>query len=128
MCFLEFFLINGIIFSTDFIKHIKKADFAIINRGIFPEELAPGTLTRAEFYNQMPYLDKICTVNVTGKELKDIVETVQYKGKGFYPSSNLKQTIKIDKDGNKTITNIEIYKNGSLMKINDDEEYMMASK
>ena len=111
----------------DAIVDIKKADFAIINRGIFPEELAPGTLTRAEFYNQMPYLDKICTVNVTGKELKDIVETVQTKGKGFYPSSNLKQTIKIDKDGNKTVTNIELYKNGTLTKINDDEEYMMAS-
>ena len=38
----------------------------------------------------MPYLDKICTVNVTGEELK----------KAFYPSSNLKQTIQIDKYGN----------------------------
>ena len=111
----------------DAIVDIKKADFAIINRGIFPEELAPGTLTRAEFYNQMPYLDKICTVKVTGKELKDIVETVQSKGKGFYPSSNLKQTIKIEKDGNKTVTNVEIYKNGNLMKINDEDEYVMAS-
>ena len=47
----------------------------------------------------MPYLDKICTVNVTGEELKKIVSTVQSIGKAFYPSSNLKQTIQIDKYG-----------------------------
>ena len=111
----------------DAIVDIKKADFAIINRGIFPEELVPGTLTRAEFYNQMPYLDKICTVNVTGKELKDIVETVQSVGKAFYPSSNLKQTIKIDKDGNKTVTKVELYKDGILTQINDTQLYKMAS-
>ena len=111
----------------DAIVDIKKADFAIINRGIFPEELVPGTLTRAEFYNQMPYLDKICTVNVTGKELKDIVETVQTLGKGFYPSSNLKQTIKINKAGNKTLADIELYINGTATKINDTQIYKMAS-
>ena len=111
----------------DAIADIKNADFAIINRGIFPEELVPGTLTRAEFYNQMPYLDKICTVFVTGKELKDIVETVQSVGKGFYPSSNLKQTIKIDEDGNKTVTKVELYVNGTLTQINDTQLYKMAS-
>jgi 2',3'-cyclic-nucleotide 2'-phosphodiesterase (5'-nucleotidase family) len=111
----------------DAIVDIKKADFAIINRGIFPEELVPGTLTRGEFYNQMPYLDKICTVYVTGKELKDIVETVQSLGKGFYPSSNLKQTIKIDNNGNKTVTNIELYVNGTLTQIEENKNYKMAS-
>ncbi len=111
----------------DAIADIKNADFAIINRGIFPEELVPGTLTRAEFYSQMPYLDKICTVFVTGKELKDIVETVQSVGKGFYPSSNLKQTIKIDQDGNKTVTKVELYVNGTLTQINDTKLYKMAS-
>jgi len=85
---------------TDAIVGIKGTDFSIINKGIFPGELVPGTLTRAEFYNQMPYLDKICTVNVTGEELKKIVGTVQSVGKAFYPSSNLKQTIQIDKYGN----------------------------
>ena len=111
----------------DAIVDIKKADFAIINRGIFPEELVPGTLTRAEFYNQMPYLDKICTVDVTGRELKDIVETVQSVGKAFYPSSHLKQTLKIENDGNKTVTKVELYVDGNLTQINDTQIYKMAS-
>ena len=111
----------------DAIVDIKKADFAIINRGIFPEELVPGTLTRAEFYNQMPYLDKICTVDVTGRELKDIVETVQSVGKAFYPSSHLKQTLKIENDGNKTVTKVELYVDGNLTQINDTHIYKMAS-
>ena len=111
----------------DAIVDIKKADFAIINRGIFPEELVPGTLTRAEFYNQMPYLDKICTVEVTGRELKDIVETVQSVGKSFYPSSNLKQTIKIDENGVKNVTKVELYVNGTLTQIDENQTYKMAS-
>jgi 2',3'-cyclic-nucleotide 2'-phosphodiesterase (5'-nucleotidase family) len=110
----------------DAIVGIKKADFAIINRGIFPEELVPGTLSRAEFYNQMPYLDRICTVNVTGEELKKIVSTVQSFGKAFYPSSNLKVTVKIDKTGKKTVENIEIYINGVPTKIDDSKIYKMA--
>ena len=107
--------------------NITKADFAIINRGIFPEELIPSTLTRADFYRQMPYLDKMCTVNVTGEELKKIVGTVQSVGKAFYPSSKLKQTIKIDKDGKKEVSDIEIYINGEPTPITDDKIYKMAS-
>ncbi len=111
----------------DAIADIKKADFAIINRGIFPEELVPSTMTREDFYNQMPYLDKICTVNVTGAELKKIVGTVQTVGKNYYPSSNLKQGLKVDKDGTKKIVNIELYVNGKPQEIEDDKIYKMAS-
>ena len=111
----------------DAIADIKKADFAIINRGIFPEELVPCTLTREDFYNQMPYLDKICTVDVTGEELKKIVVTVQSVGKNFYPSSNLKQSLKINKDGKKEMVNIELYVNGELKQIENDKIYKMAS-
>ena len=111
----------------DAIKEIKEADFAIINKGIFPEQLVPSTLTRADFYNQMPYLDKICTVDVTGEELKKIVSTVQSVGKYFYPSSNLKQTIKVDKSGKKEVTDIQIYVNGEPTDIKDTKIYKMAS-
>ena len=111
----------------DAIADIKNADFAIINRGIFPEELVPCTLTREDFYNQMPYLDKICTVNITGEELKKIVGTVQSVGKNFYPSSNLKQSLKIGQDGKKEIVNIELYVNGELKEIEDEKIYKMAS-
>ena len=111
----------------DAIADIKNADFAIINRGIFPEELVPCTLTREDFYNQMPYLDKICTVNITGEELKKIVGTVHSVGKNFYPSSNLKQSLKIGQDGKKEIVNIELYVNGELKEIEDEKIYKMAS-
>ena len=112
---------------TDAIANIKNVDFVIINRGIFPEELVPSTLTRATFFSQMPYLERICIVEITGNELKKIVSTVQSGKKGFYPSSNLKQTIKIDKNGKKEVIKIEIYKNGELLPIEDEKIYKMAS-
>jgi len=111
----------------DAVVEIKKADFAIMNRGMFPEELIPGVVSRAEFYNQMPYLDKICTIDITGLQLKKIVSTVQSVGKGFYPTSRLKQTIRIDSTGKKNVTNIEIYVNDNPIPINDTQIYKMAS-
>ena len=111
----------------DAIKEIKNADFAIINRGIFPEALVPSTLTREDFYNQMPYLDRICTIDITGEELKKIVGTVQSAGKSYYPSSSLKQTINIDDLGNKNVTKIEIYVNDEPIPIEDERVYKMAS-
>ena len=111
----------------DAIVGIKNVDFAIINRGIFPGQLVPSTLTRRDFYNQMPYLDKLCTMEVTGIELKKIVGTVQSVGKAFYPSSNLKQTIKIDENGNKEVIDIEIYIDGVPTPIEDNKIYKMAS-
>ena len=112
---------------TDAIANIKKVDFVIINRGIFPEKLVPSTLTRANFFSQMPYLERICIVEVTGEELKKIVTTAQSGKKGFYPTSNLKQTIKIDKNGKKKVIKIEIYKNEELVPIVDDKIYKMGS-
>ena len=111
----------------DAVADIAKADFAIINKGIFPEELIPGTLTRADFYNQMPYLDRICTVNLTGIEVKKIINTVQVFGRYFYPTSKLRQTIKIDKSGNKNLTNLEILINGKYEQFDDNKLYKMAS-
>ena len=111
----------------DAVTDIAKADFAIINKGIFPEELIPGTLTRADFYNQMPYLDRICAVNLTGIEVKKIINTVQVFGRYFYPTSKLRQTIKIDKSGNKNLTNLEILINGKYEQFDDNKLYKMAS-
>ena len=111
----------------DAIADISKADFAIINNGIFPEPLSPGVLTRADFYNQMPYLEKICTVDITGEELKKIIGSAQTIGKIFYPSSKLKQSFKIDKNGNKTLINLELYVDGKITKIEDNKIYKMAS-
>ena len=111
----------------DAITDISKADFSIINKGLFPESLSPGVLTRVDFYNQMPYLEKICTVDITGEELKLLIGTSQTVGKIFYPSSKLKQSFKIDKNGNKTLINLEIYIDGKPTKIEDNKIYKMAS-
>ena len=111
----------------DAIVDIKNADFAIINNGLFPEELGPGILTRVDFYNQMPYLERICTVNLTGEEVKKLVGTAQTVGKIFYPSSKLKQTFKIDKNGNKFLLNLKLYVNGKATTIENDKIYKMAS-
>ena len=112
----------------DAIKEIKNADFAIINRGLFPEVLVPKTLNREDFYNQMPYLERLCTIEITGEELKKIVGTVQSVGKAFYPTSSLKQTIKINNlTGEKTVLDIELYNNDEPVPIEDDRIYVMAS-
>ena len=66
----------------DAIKEIKSAVFAIINRGIFPE------VTREEFYNKMPYLDKIYKIDITDEELKKIIEIIKNVINNYFYNSN----------------------------------------
>jgi len=76
----------------------------------------------------MPYLERLCTIEITGEELKKIVGTVQSVGKAFYPTSSLKQTIKINNlTGEKTVLDIELYNNDEPVPIEDDRIYVMAS-
>ena len=66
-------------------------------------------------------------VNITGEEVKKIINTEQTSGTIFYPSIRLEQTNKIDKLGKKTLTKLEIYSNGSYTLIEYNKIYKIAS-
>ena len=112
----------------DVIKNLTKTDFSIVHRRMFTFPAKPGKVTFDEFMKIIPYSGEICTTEVTGKELINIIKIVQMGHFAFQPTSGLKQTIKIDDYGNKKeVLNVEIYENGIAVPIDLDKIYKMSS-
>ena len=112
----------------DAIKNITKADFSIVHKSMFQKAVSPGGITYDNFIKIIPYSGLLCTVNITGEELINIIKTVQIGKNSYHPTSGLKQYIKINKEGKKEIIKVEIYdKNNKINKIDKNKTYIMAS-
>ena len=112
----------------DVIKNITKADFSIVHKSMFQKAVSPGGITYDNFVKIIPYSGLLCTVNITGEELINIIKTVQIGKNSYHPTSGLKQYIKINKEGKKEIIKVEIYdKNNKINKIDKNKTYIMVS-
>jgi 2',3'-cyclic-nucleotide 2'-phosphodiesterase (5'-nucleotidase family) len=117
-------------FMLDIIRKITKTDVSIVNFFMFSNGISPGDLSIVDFIKIFPYDKYLCTTELTGKELIKIIKVVQVGKRGFYPSSGLKQTIKIKNDtGNitKEVVNVQMYKNGNVVEIEENKVYSLAS-
>ena len=117
-------------FMLDVIRNITKTDISIVNFFMFANGISPGDLSIVDFIKIFPYDKYLCTTELTGKELIKIIKVVQVGKRGFYPSSGLKQTIKIKNDtGNitKEVVNVQMYKNGNVVEIEENKVYSLAS-
>jgi len=117
-------------FMLDVIKNITKTDISIVNFFMFSNGITPGDLSIIDFIKIFPYDKYLCITELTGKELIKIIKIVQVGKRGFYPSSGLKQTIKIKNDtGNiiKEVINVQMYKNGKVVEIEQNKIYSLAS-
>ena len=114
---------------TDIIRNITNTNISIVNLGMFQSFLSPGYLTIFDFIKMIPYQYHLCTTNLTGKEIKQLIKKVQISEKGFLPSSGLKQFIKINQNNNKKqITDIKLYSyNNTIVEIDDEKEYSLSS-
>ena len=112
----------------DLIKNITKADFSIVHKRMFHQSVSPGGISFHNFMKIIPYSGLLCTVNITGNELINIIKKVQTGNNSFHPTSGLRQYIKINKEGKKEIIDIEIYDNNNkINKIDKNKIYKMAS-
>ena len=95
---------------------------------MFSKSVSPGGITFDNFIKIIPYSGLLCTTNITGNELLEIIKNVQIRKNSFHPTSGLRQYIKINSEGKKEIINIEIYdENNIINKIVKDKIYIMAS-
>ena len=112
----------------DVIKNLTNADFSIAHKLMFHQSVSPGGITYDNFIKIIPYSGSLCTVNVTGNEIINIIKIVQVGENSYHPTSGLKQYIKIDNEGNKEVINVEIYdKENKLNKIDKNKIYIMAT-
>ena len=110
----------------DSIRNITKTDISIANFIMFQNEISTGKLSILDFIKLFPRLNHLCTTELTGAEIIKMIKTVQIGEKGFYPTSGIKQTIKVNKD-KKEVINIQLYINGSLVDIDKNRIYTLSS-
>ena len=112
----------------DVIKNITHSDLSIVHKSMFQKSVSPGGISYYDFMKIIPYSGLLCTVNITGYELIQIIKIVQKGKNSFHPTSGLRQYVKINKQGIKEILNVEIYdKKNNINKIDVNKTYKMAS-
>ena len=114
----------------DVIRNITKTDLSIVNSRMFQSYLAPGYLTIFDFIKLIPHEYYLCTTSIKGKEIKNLIKTVQANENGFLPTSGLKQFIKIKNGINskKEVVDVKLYSNDNkIVEIEDEKEYTLSS-
>ena len=95
---------------------------------MFSKSVSSGGITFDNFIKIIPYSGLLCTTNITGSELINIIKNVQVGKNSFHPTSGLRQYVQINTEGKKEIINVEIYdENNVINKIVKDKIYVMAS-
>ena len=113
----------------DVIKNITRTDISIVNFWMFQNFLSPGDLSLLDFIKLMPHENHICTTEIKGNEIKQMIKAVQKGERGFQPTSGLKQFVKINNiTKEKEIVEIKLYdSNNDIVEIEDDKIYTLSS-
>ena len=101
---------------SDAIRDIKKVDFVILNPGAITEKVLPGKITLSDFFNMMPYGNKLCSINLSGEELIKILKIAQIGQCAYYSTSGLMEKILIRKNNTKEVVDIKMYDGSEIEK------------
>jgi 5'-nucleotidase len=77
-------------FVADAMRASVKADFAIMNEGGIRTGLPSGKITFEDLFRAMPFGNYVSLVQVTGKQLKDLLRVATNGWRGYFPTSGLK--------------------------------------
>ena len=113
----------------DVIKNITRTDISIVNFWMFQNYLSSGYLSLLDFIELMPHENHICTTEIKGKDIKQMIKAVQKGQRGFQPTSGLKQFVKYNEiKKEKEIINIKLYnKDNNIEDVEDDKIYTLSS-
>ena len=106
------------------------ADFAMTNGGGIRSDLPAGTLCYGDIISLLPYNNYICTVEITGVQLKKLLDactqSVPHENGDFPQVSGLKFTIN---PGGKGVTDVMVRnkQNGEYEPLNPDHTYQLAT-
>lgn len=117
---------------ADAYRIVSGADFAMSNGGGVRVDLPKGQLTYGDLVTMLPFDNVVCIVDITGAQLKDLLETcTQYTPVEFgdFPQvSGIKFTIDKSKTVGNRITDLVILnKSGNYEPVQMDRTYNMAT-
>ncbi len=117
---------------ADAYRIVSGAEFAMTNGGGVRVDLLKGQLTYGDLVTMLPFDNNVCTIEITGAQLKDLLETcTQYTPVEFgdFPQvSGIKFTINKSRSVGNRITDLVILnKGGDYEPVQMDRTYSMAT-
>ncbi len=116
----------GTLFTEAVLEAAPKADAALCMSGVIRDELKEGKVKVGDIFRVAPFEDELMYVELTGKQLKDLIELGfrdrkkdKRKGSWFFQQSGLRIYWTDSKSGPKVL---DIYKRGSREPIKDNEK------
>ena len=112
---------------TDIIRNETNSDFVILNAGSLRSSWEIGNLTKAQIKSMVFYDEYLCTVNVTGGELRQILNIIEVGKKAYYPTSGLKVVMSVKSEDQKQFKDVKLWENGKEIDVEDNKFYIMGS-
>ena len=99
-------------FITDCIREYAQADFAFLNSGGIRKELDRGPIKAIDIKEILPFINPICTFDLTGREVNKIIQAnikaATYHTHGILQVSGIKYRWTQDENGNLSILHATI--------------------
>ncbi len=94
---------------TDGMCMVTGADVAFTNSGGIRADIKPGDITFGEVYQVLPFENGIVTMELTGKQLKGVMEESAGRSRGTIEVSGMKMDIDPRKGANNRVSNITVH-------------------
>lgn len=108
---------------TDIIREAGEADIAMLSSGSIRVDFNQGPITVEQAMNAFPFTDKLTVVELTGENLKELLEYSYTLPYGLAQFSGIKTTYDMSKPENKRLVSLEV--NGKAVK--DTDKYRVAT-
>ena len=112
-------------FVVDLFRNISKADIAVNGAGSLRYIWEKGQVSEYEFNNMFPFGGSVTRYNVTGTNLKKLVQNLQEGKNGFYSFSGLKMSILVNGTKPTLLMDTLLLDNGEP--IDDNKTYILGS-
>ncbi|KFZ30086.1 hypothetical protein IDSA_05720 [Pseudidiomarina salinarum] len=117
-----------------FLFSAPQADFALQNGGGVRNEIAAGPLTIADVYRLLPFSNTLVTVEITGAELRTLLEQAlayalsEGGSDGAYPhGAGIRFDVDMTATSGERISNLEINQDGQWQRPDDSQTYTMVT-
>ncbi|WP_372384034.1 bifunctional UDP-sugar hydrolase/5'-nucleotidase [Vibrio sp. BS-M-Sm-2] len=108
---------------ADLMKEAGRADIAMISSGSIRVDLNPGVVTRENVMNLFPFTDTLTVVELTGKNVKELLEYSYTLPYGLAQFSGIKATYDSTHPEGKRLASLEV--NGHP--VSDTQKYKVAT-
>jgi len=93
---------------TDGMREFTGSDIAMMNSGGIRDEILKGTVTFGELYRVLPFDDTVTTVDMTGKNLKSLLENSAKRVEGNLQVSGMTMTIDPKKPEGEKVVEVKV--------------------